>query len=68
MLRIDSRDLDRLVRDLEKVRRKAIPHAVRNALNSQAFDARKRWQSKMGEEFTLRNKWVAGSVRVEKAR
>ena len=30
MLKIDTRDLDRLDRDLEKVRRKAIPHAVRD--------------------------------------
>jgi hypothetical protein len=67
MLKIDTRQLNRLVRDLALTRSKAIPYAIRNALNTQAFDARQRWQAEMQSRLTLRNRWTTGSVRVEKA-
>jgi len=65
---VDLQGVEKLQRDLQTMRRRALPHAMRNALNDEAFAARKVWQSDMGKAFTLRNRWTAGSVRVEKAR
>ena len=68
MLKIDTRDLKRLGRDLHTFAHKAAPYACRDALNQQAFTGRKLWKAKMEREFVLRNKWTAGSIRVEKAK
>ena len=68
MLKIDTKAVEALARKLDIVRSKAIPFAVRQALNDQVFAARKRWQKEMGSEFIIRNRWTLGSIRVEKAR
>ena len=68
MLKIDTKAVEALARKLDTVRSKAIPFAVRQALNDQVFAARKRWQKEMGDSFILRNRWTVGSIRVEKAR
>jgi hypothetical protein len=68
MLKIDSKAVQSLVLKLDAVRSKAIPFAVRQALNDQVFAARKRWRTEMGGAFILRNRWTLGSIRVEKAK
>lgn len=56
------------VEELEKVAKVAVPHAIRNGLNSLAFEGRKLWQQEMRERFILRNDWVTKGVRVVTAR
>lgn len=68
MIHIDMRDLRKLEDDLRTLAGKAVPFAVRSALTSSAFEARKIWQAEIDERFILRNKFVQGSIRVEKAR
>jgi hypothetical protein len=68
MLKIDTHELERLVRHLKKARRKAIPYAIRNVLNDQAFQTRRRWVSEMQSKLTLRNTWTTRQLRVEKAK
>lgn len=68
MLSVDTSDLRRLENDLKTLARKAIPFAARNAINVSAFEARKLWQAEIDEQFILRNKFTAQSIRVEKAR
>jgi hypothetical protein len=68
MLRVDTRDLERLHPNLQSARTRALPYAVRDALNQQAFTGRKLWQDRMKRSLTLRNKWTLGSVRFEKPR
>lgn len=68
MLRIDTRDLRRLERVLEATRKTALPYAIRNTLNDQAFAAHKEWQGEMESSFILRNRWTVGSRRVVRAK
>lgn len=65
---VDTSDFKRLHRDLEKFAKRAVPHAMRNALNDTAFEARKLWQAEVRRSFTLRNQWTERSIVVEKAR
>ena len=67
MLSVKFSGLDQLVRKLADARSKAIPYAIRDAINDQAFQARSEWQHEMGSAFTLRNRWTVGSIRIEKA-
>lgn len=55
-------------RDLRKFREHAIPHAMRNALNTAAFETRRIWQNEVRSTFTLRNHFTERSILVEKAR
>jgi len=64
---VDMREFERLSDELDRFAAKAVPHAARNGLNDTAFQGRQVWQKAMGREFTLRNKWVPKSIRVEKA-
>jgi hypothetical protein len=64
---VDTKDFRRLAKELEAVAKKAIPHAVRDSLNTAAFEGRKQWAGEMQKSFTLRNKWTERSIRVEKA-
>lgn len=58
----------RLERDLQTFAKTAVPHAVRNALNTQAFEARRAWADEAKDSLTLRNTFTVRSLRVEKAR
>lgn len=60
--------IEDLQRDLHHVRAKAVPHAMRNALNDEAFAARKAWQGNLKKKLTLRSRFTDRSVRVDKAR
>lgn len=53
---------------LANIRDRAIPHAVRDALNELAFVARAEWVDIIGARFTLRNRFTERSLRVTKAR
>jgi hypothetical protein len=67
MLKIDLKDFEKAAKDLKTFADKAVPFAVRNALNSGAFEGRKLWQAEMGDEFILRNRFTANSIRIDKA-
>lgn len=60
-------DAKKAVKDLRKFREKAIPYAVRNALNRGAFHARTEWQQEVRRAFTLRNAFTERSIRVDRA-
>lgn len=65
---LDLRDADLLVRDLQKFRKSALPYAMRDALNTSAFMARRTWITVMRKEFTMRNTFTTRGVLVERAR
>lgn len=64
---VDTHDIERLVRDLDRVAKQAVPFAMRNSVNTAAFEHRKRWQMEIRSTFVLRNKYVLNSLRVVKA-
>jgi hypothetical protein len=61
-------DLRKYTAELDKVAKRAIPHAIRNGLNAMAFEGRRMWQQEMRSRFTLRNDWTTKGVRVLKAK
>ena len=68
MYKADLREMKRLTAVLEDMSKRALPHAVRNSLNSSAFTGRRQWQAEITHSFVLRNKYTARSVRVVKAK
>jgi len=68
MFEIDIREVREFEADLKTFASKAFPYATKATINTAAFETRKRYQENMRQELTLRNKWTAGSVRVEQAR
>lgn len=68
MFEIEMKNSKRLERDLIKMRSRALPYAVRNTLNSLAFDARKEAQAFITKEMVNRNKFTVNSIRVDRAR
>lgn len=54
--------------ELRRLRVQAIPYAVRDALNTTAFEARGEWVRVMRARFTLRNRFTENSARVTKAK
>lgn len=60
-------DARKALRDLKAFREKAVPYAIRNALNRAAFHARGEWQAEVRGAFTLRNKYTERSIQVERA-
>lgn len=64
---LDQRQVRALADGLKAANEKAVPYAVRDALNTTAFEARKEWQSQLRAKMILRNKWTVGSLRVVKA-
>jgi hypothetical protein len=64
----EIRGIKELVGDLRVARKQAIPHAVRDALNTAAFQGRKDWQGIIRRTFTNRNSFTARSVLVVKAK
>lgn len=61
---VDLHEVDKLVDDLRRFAAKGIPFAARKSLTDTAFEARKRWQARIEQAFTLRNKYVVRSLRV----
>lgn len=64
---VDTRDFRKLHDHLERLKKRALPYAARDALNGCAFELRKEWQSQIRTTFTNRNKFTERSIRVEKA-
>lgn len=64
---VDAHDIERLVRELDRTAKQAVPYAMRNSVNTAAFEHRKRWQLEIRSAFVLRNKYVLNSLRVVKA-
>jgi hypothetical protein len=64
---VSVRGAKEMVRDLQRMREKAVPFAIRNSLNTAAFETRKIWQSEIRKTFTNRNQYTVRSVRVEQA-
>lgn len=65
---IDVRQLEKFADELEIFNEKAYPFAVKSTLNSSAFKGREIWQGKIEDDFTLRNRFTRGSIRVEQVR
>lgn len=63
-LSIDTRDLDRMARDLSTSRGQ-IPFAASKALNSLAFDVRDKVRGSMPQNFTIRRRWVINQMQVK---
>jgi hypothetical protein len=64
---IDTSDVRKLAEALVKVSKRALPYAVRDSLNTAAFEARKEWAQQIDKAMILRNRWTEKSLRVEKA-
>lgn len=67
MITVRFQGLNEAVRDLKRFREKALPFAMRNGLNTAAFEARRIWQAEIRADFTLRNNFTERSIQVEKA-
>lgn len=67
-IKVDLHDFRRLVRELDKVSKVALPFAVRRTLNDLAFEGRKEWQREMRSAFVLRNDWTTRRLLVEKVK
>jgi hypothetical protein len=67
VIEIEIRNAQRLERDLEKFAARAVPHAVRTALNKSAFEGRTIWQGELDQKMVLRNNWTKRSIQVDKA-
>lgn len=61
-------DAKRALRDLEEFKKTAIPFAIRNSLNTSAFEMQKVWRREIRQTFVNRNKFTERSIHVEKAR
>lgn len=66
-IRVDVKDIDKYAKQLGKFAKTALPFAVRNGLNTMAFEGRKLWQGEMREQFILRNTWTTRRLLVVKA-
>jgi hypothetical protein len=64
---LDQQQVRKFRDALAVMRAKAVPFAVRDSLNTMAFEARKVWQEQLRTKMTLRNHWTLGSIRIEKA-
>lgn len=67
MITVELKGDKRMLGDLAKMRAKAVPFAIKNALNTAAFETRTIWQREIKSAFTNRNTFTANSVRVEQA-
>ena len=68
MIKIDTKDIERLENALHLMNAKSIPYAVKYALDATAWDARANAQEGIDQGFVTRNKWTKGSIRVQKAK
>lgn len=68
MITFDSRDIRRLERDLSDFAASAVPHAVRNGMNAQAFAGKRLWGKEIRSEMVNRNRFTAGAaIQVQRA-
>jgi hypothetical protein len=64
---VDMDEVEKLAEDLKRFRSTAFPYAVRNSLNTCAFEGRKIWAGELQRTFILRNTFTTRSLRVVKA-
>lgn len=67
MITVELKGDKRMLADMAKMRAKAVPYAIKNALNTAAFETRSIWQRELKSTFTNRNTFTVNSVRVEQA-
>lgn len=67
MVTVEFRGAKEMVAALKKMRSQAVPYAVRNALNTQAFEARRHWVGFIERSFVNRNTFTQRSIQVVKA-
>lgn len=68
MISIEVEGAEKARDDLEKARKTALPYAMRDTVNTAAFQLRREWGHKISETFTTRNTYTAGrALVVEKA-
>jgi hypothetical protein len=63
---LDKKPLEQLENDLDKFGKNALPYAVRNTLNTLAYEASKEAKDEVGRQFTERNKFTRNSIRFRK--
>lgn len=68
MITVEFHGAKEMVAELKRFRQTGVPHALRNALNTAAFETRTIWQRQIRSTFTNRNPFTAQSIRVEQAR
>lgn len=64
---VDLHEVERMAHELRTLKAEAFPYAVRNALNTSAFEGRKLWAKELQRSFILRNTFTTRSLRVVKA-
>ncbi len=67
MLKIDSKQMVQLGRELNKLRSRSVPFAVRQTLNDQAFGARTRWTTSLKKQWAVRTAYLPQRNQVVKA-
>lgn len=66
-VKVDLADYAKYEKQLGKFAKVAVPYAMRNGLNTMAFEGRKLWQGEMQDKFILRNTWTTRRILVVKA-
>lgn len=66
-MKANTKELERLERDLLVFAEKAYPFATKKTINDAAWETRKGGLKEIKASMTLRNRWTASSVRVENA-
>jgi hypothetical protein len=67
MFQIDTTELKKLEKDLNTLKKQALPYATRETLNSMAFAAQKTARLNIRANMVERNKFTQQSIRVERA-
>ena len=67
MITVELKGAKETIAALKRMREKAVPFALRNALNTAAFEARSIWQREIRGAFINRNAFTERSIRVEQA-
>ena len=67
MLKIDDRQIDRLEKDLKRLKKRALIPAMQDALNDTAFDAMRGAKDNVKQQMITRNTWTQRSIGVNKA-
>lgn len=67
-MKIESPDMKKLHKHLVKMRKKAVPYAIRSTLNDAAFDNRVEAIRVVKQDMITRNTWTERSIRVSKVK
>lgn len=68
LLHVDLKELKKLEKHLEKLKKKALPYATKDTVNSMAFEAQRVWKQALPQKATLRNAYTQSSIRVDQAK